>query len=56
MYGSVNAMDIAQLIKEQANIQVEKRSIQLKHPIKETGVHTINVKLKEGITTPSNLK
>src|SRR5262249_16429727 len=56
MYGSVSAHDIVELLKEQVNIDVEKRSIQLKHPIKEVGVHTINVKLKEGVTSSFTLK
>lgn len=56
MYGSVSALDIANLIQEQKGIQLEKRSIQLKHPIKETGDHTITLKLKEGITATINLK
>lgn len=49
MYGSVSAADIAALIHEQAGLTVEKRSIQLKHALKEIGVFEIPLKLKEGI-------
>lgn len=56
MYGSVSALDIAHLLLEKASIQLEKRFIQLQHPIKETGVHTIKVKLKEGVATSFTLK
>lgn len=56
MYGSVSAIDIAHLLKEQAGIEVEKRAIQLPHPIKETGVHNIKVKLKEGVMSAFVLK
>lgn len=56
MYGSVSAHDIADLLREQANIEVEKRAVALKHPIKETGVHTITIKLKEGVTCAITLK
>lgn len=56
MYGSVSALDIVELLADQAKITIEKRNIQLKHPIKETGTHTINVKLKEGIGTSLKLK
>jgi len=49
MYGSVSAGDIAALIHEQAGLTVEKRSIQLKHALKEIGVFEIPLKLKEGI-------
>lgn len=56
MYGSVTVMDIMHLLKEQNSIEVEKRSIQLQHPIKEIGVHPIKVRLKEGITSTITLK
>lgn len=56
MYGSVSAVDIVELLKEQASIELERRSIQLKHPIKETGAYTIHLKLKEGVTTSLKLK
>lgn len=56
MYGSVSAADIVHLMQEQTGIELEKRFIQLKHPIKETGVYTIQAKLKEGVTGSLTLK
>lgn len=56
MYGSVSSGDIVHLMKEQEGIELEKRTIQLKHAIKETGVHTIQLKLKEGVTSSFTLK
>lgn len=56
MYGSVSALDIAHLLKEQTQIALEKRHIGIKHPIKETGVHEIAIKLNEGITAQVTLK
>lgn len=50
MYGSVSSHDVADLLLAQANITVEKRSIGLKHPLKELGSHKITIKLKEGVT------
>lgn len=55
MYGSVTAHEVVHLLQEQKNILLEKRDIQLKHPIKATGVHPISVKLKEGVTASFNL-
>lgn len=49
MYGSVSAIDIVHILKEQLGLDLEKRFIQLPHAIKEVGAHTIKVKLKEGI-------
>ncbi len=56
MYGSVSAGDIAELIQAQAGLTLEKRSIQLKHAIKEVGVFEIPVKLKEGIASKVTVK
>lgn len=56
MYGSVSSHDIVELLQSQAGIALEKRSIALKHALKEIGVHEINVKLKEGVTTAFTLK
>ncbi len=49
MYGSVSSLDIVHLIKEQSGIEIERRNVQLKHPLKNTGKHTIPLKLKEGV-------
>lgn len=56
MYGSVSAADIVHLLAEQQKIEVEKRSVMLKHPIKVTGVHRIDLKLKEGVPAAFTLK
>jgi large subunit ribosomal protein L9 len=56
MYGSVSAHDIADLLSDQAKIILEKRSIVLKHPIKQTGVYPVTVKLKEGVTASITVK
>lgn len=49
MYGSVSAADIAQLLQEKG-LPVEKKSVLVNKPIKETGVHKISLKLKEGVS------
>jgi large subunit ribosomal protein L9 len=54
MYGSVSAGDIALLFQERG-LPVDKKSVQLTKPIKETGVHKISLKLKEGIMVTCNL-
>lgn len=55
MYGSVTALEVAQLLEQQVSIHVEKRCVQLKHPIKETGEFTIHLKLNEGVATQVKL-
>ena len=56
MYGSVSSLDIARLLQERHNIALERKSVQMKHAIKETGVHPITIKLKEGVTASIKLK
>ncbi|MFI0434983.1 MAG: 50S ribosomal protein L9 [Parachlamydiaceae bacterium] len=56
MYGSVHTHEIVNLLQEQKNVSLDKKSVLLKHPIKTTGVHPITVKLKEGVTVTFNLK
>lgn len=56
MYGSVSAHDIVDLLAAQEKVVIEKRCILIGQPIKDTGVHTIKVKLKEGVTSSFTLK
>ncbi len=56
MYGSVTAGDILKLLHDQHQIHLEKKTVQLKHPLKTTGVHEIPVKLKEGVLATVKLK
>ena len=56
LYGSVTVADIQHLIQDKANVELEKHSIQLKHPIKVTGVQTITIKLKEGVIASCHIK
>ncbi|MFA6915276.1 MAG: 50S ribosomal protein L9 [Parachlamydiales bacterium] len=55
MYGSVSAHDVIDLLKKQANVEIERRSIQLKHALKTTGKHTIHLKFKEGVSADIKL-
>ncbi len=48
MYGSVTAVDIVHLF-EQNGIELERRSVVLSQPIKTLGVHSVALKLKEGV-------
>lgn len=54
MYGSVSAADIAHLFQEKG-IAIEKKFVQLTRPLKVTGQHKINLKLKEEIVVVCQL-
>lgn len=56
MYGSVTTADIVALLLDQHKIEIEKRYVHLKHPIKELGSHTIHFRLNEGVEAECALK
>lgn len=56
MYGSVSVADIVHLVSEQLSMALEKRWIQLKQPIKKTGLFNILLKLPEGVVGGFHLR
>ncbi|MFO7637458.1 MAG: 50S ribosomal protein L9 [Clostridia bacterium] len=50
LFGSITSMDIADQIKEQLKIEVDKKKIVLPEPIKHTGTYDITVKVHHGMT------
>ena len=45
IFGSVTSMDIANALKSQEKIELDKKKIELKNPIKEVGKTEVTVKL-----------
>ncbi|MGZ3632976.1 MAG: 50S ribosomal protein L9 [Parachlamydiaceae bacterium] len=56
MYGSVSIVDIVHLLEQQLGIAIEKRAVQLKHPIKQVGTHNVIIKLPEGVVAAFHVK
>ena len=54
IFGGVTAKEISESLKQQFNIDVDKKKIVLNENIKNLGVFNISVKLFEGVT--GNLK
>ena len=50
IFGSITSKDIADALKEQKKITVEKKKIQLDNPIKGIGEMTVNIKLYPEVT------
>lgn len=50
IFGGVTAKEIADTLKTQANIEIDKKKIELKEQIKTLGTFSVNVKLYEGVT------
>lgn len=55
LYGSVAAYDIVKLL-EKEDIKIEKKNVALAQAIKTLGTHTIQLKLKEGVTASFTLQ
>lgn len=49
-FGSVSSKEIAAEVKAQLNLEIDKKKIQLKEPIKVLGVHNVPVKLHPKVT------
>src|SRR5919112_4530619 len=49
LYGSVTAMHIADALKEKG-YEIDRRRVHLPEPIKETGEHTVSVRLHREVT------
>ena len=50
IFGSITSKDIADALKEQKKIIVDKKKIQLDNPIKGIGEMTVNIKLYPEVT------
>jgi large subunit ribosomal protein L9 len=50
LFGAVTAEIIAEKIKKEKNIEIDKRKIEIINPIKSIGVHEVKIKLYKGIS------
>ena len=49
IFGSITSKEISTELKNQYKIEIDKKKINLKEPIKELGTFTVEIKLYEGI-------
>lgn len=50
LFGAITAEDIAQVLLEQKNVEIDKHQILLEQPIKKLGVYKVPVRTGENIT------
>ena len=50
LYGSITANDIAEAIQREKGIEVDKRTIELREPLRSLGTHTVSVRLATELT------
>lgn len=56
LYGSVTSTMIADAIASQLKVTVDRRRVELKSPIKQAGLHTVDVNLYRDITASLNVQ
>ncbi len=49
IYGSVTNRDLAEALKSQANVEIDRHRIELRDPLKSIGVHSVSIKLEHSI-------
>ncbi|HEX8854739.1 MAG TPA: 50S ribosomal protein L9 [Thermoleophilaceae bacterium] len=50
LFGSVTSQDIVDAIKNARGLKLDRRKVQLEHPIKTTGTHMVTVEVADGVT------
>lgn len=49
LFGSITEKEIAERLKEETGLEINKKKISLKEPIKQVGNYTADIKLYEGV-------
>ena len=50
LFGSVTSQEIVDAIRQARGLKLDRRKVQLEHPIKTTGTHMVTVEVSEGVT------
>ncbi len=50
LYGSITSGEIAEALSKIAGVEIERRQIELEHPIKSLGQHGVPVKVASGVS------
>ncbi len=56
LFGAVSNKDIADAIKKQYKIEIDKKKIVLNDPIKTAGNHEVEIRIYAGVVTKVNVK
>lgn len=52
LFGSITSVDIASAVQAQADIEIDRKQIDLDQPIKTLGMHTVSAKLHPEVQFP----
>lgn len=56
LFGSITNIDIADAVKAQLSVEIDRKKMQLDAPIKVLGIHTAEVKLYADVSAKLNLR
>ena len=56
LFGSVTTPDLARAIKQAAGIEIDKRRIEIKEPLKTVGDYLVTIKLFKGVAASLKVK
>lgn len=56
LYGSIGSADIAEMLKERFDVEIDKRNILLQDPIRSEGLYTVPLKFHRDITVELPVK
>lgn len=52
LFGAITAADISEALQRDHDITIDRRKIELEHPIKDLGERSVPIKLHPDVTTP----
>ncbi len=56
LYGSIGSADLAEMLKERFDVEIDKRNILLQDPIRSEGLYTVPLKFHRDITVELSVK
>lgn len=56
LFGSITAQDVANALKEQYQIEIDKRKIELKEAVKSLGTYAVTIKVHPEVTSQIEMK
>ena len=56
LFGAIASKEIAQEVKKQMNLEIDKKKMVLPEPIKTLGVHEVSIKLHRDVTAKLNVQ
>ena len=56
LFGAISNRDVAEVVSAQAGIELDKKKVELKEPIKNVGLYEVEAKIYTGVSAKFNVK